>query len=70
MLDELYDAIPVPRLPAIVASSAGRGELVHWAAQSVAHLEELYQQAGRRQLLDNTITLTIFVGMKDQRTPE
>ncbi len=70
VLDELYDATPVPRLPDILADSAGRGVLVHWAAQSLAHLDTLYEENGRRQLLDNTTTLTLWGGIKDQKTLE
>lgn len=70
VLDELYDATPMPKLPAIIADSAGRGVLIHWAAQSWAQLEDLYDTTGQRQLLDNTLTLTIFGGLKDSRTLE
>lgn len=70
VLDELYDATPIPKLPAIIADSAGRGVLIHWAAQSWAQLEDLYDTPGQRQLLDNTLTLGIFGGLKDQRTLE
>lgn len=70
VLDELYDATPIPRLPAIVADSAGRGVIDHWAAQSWAQLEDLYDTAGQRQLLDNTLTLTLFGGLKDAKTLE
>jgi len=70
VLDELYDATPIPKLPAIIADSAGRGVLIHWAAQSWAQLEDLYDTPGQRQLLDNTLTLSIFGGLKDHRTLE
>lgn len=70
VLDELYDATPLPKLPAIIADSAGRGVLIHWAAQSWAQLEDLYEIPGQRQLLDNTLTLSIFGGLKDHRTLE
>lgn len=70
VLDELYDATPLPKLPAIIADSAGRGVLTHWAAQSWAQLEDLYDTPGQRQLLDNTLTLSIFGGLKDHRTLE
>lgn len=69
-LDELYDATPLPRLPEILADSAGRGAIIHWAAQSLAHLDELYEETGRRQLLDNTTTLTVWGGIKDPKTLE
>ncbi|MFR9727883.1 type IV secretory system conjugative DNA transfer family protein [Saccharopolyspora sp. MS10] len=69
-LDELYDATPIPKLPEILADSAGRGVLIHWAAQSMAHLEDLYGESGRRQLLDNTTTLTFWGGIKDAKTLE
>lgn len=69
-LDELYDATPIPKLPEILADSAGRGVIIHWAAQSMAHLEDLYGESGRRQLLDNTTTLTFWGGIKDTKTLE
>ncbi|WP_406690523.1 TraM recognition domain-containing protein [Saccharopolyspora sp. ID03-671] len=69
-LDELYDATPVPKLPEILADSAGRGVIIHWAAQSLAHLDSLYGETGRRQLLDNTTTLTLWGGIKDPKTLE
>lgn len=69
-LDELFDATPVPRLPEILADSAGRGVIIHWAAQSLAHLDTLYGENGRRQLLDNTTTLTLWGGIKDPKTLE
>ena len=68
IFDELYGATPVPRLPGIIADSAGRGVLIHWAAQSRSQLDELYGEAGRLQLLDNTLTLTVFPGLKDDKT--
>lgn len=70
VLEELYDATPIPRLPGIIADSAGRGVLIHWAAQSLAQLEELYRSPGQRQLLDNTLTVTIFGALKDPRALE
>ncbi|MDA3644394.1 TraM recognition domain-containing protein [Saccharopolyspora indica] len=69
-LDELFDATPLPRLPDILADSAGRGVIIHWAAQSMAHLDDLYGETGRRQLLDNTTTLTLWGGMKDPKLLE
>ena len=69
-LDELFDATPVPRLPEILADSAGRGVLIHWAVQSLAHLDTLYGENGRRQLLDNTTTMTLWGGIKDPKTLE
>jgi type IV secretory pathway TraG/TraD family ATPase VirD4 len=70
VLDELTQATPVPQLPSVVADIAGRGGLVHWGAQSLAKLEEVYGPQGARQLLDNTTTLTIWGGTKDSRTLE
>ncbi|SFE22007.1 Type IV secretory pathway, VirD4 component, TraG/TraD family ATPase [Actinopolyspora alba] len=70
VLDELFDATPIPRLPEILADSAGRGVRIDWAAQSLAHLEILYEETGRRQLLDNTTTLTLWGGIKDPQTLE
>jgi hypothetical protein len=70
ILDELFAGTPVPRLPAIIADSAGRGVLIHWSAQSRSQLDELYGEPGRLQLIDNTLTLTVFPGLKDDKTLE
>lgn len=70
VLDEITQATPVPELPGIVADTAGRGVLVHWAAQSVAALEGAYGTQRTRQLLDNTTTLSVWGGLKDQQTLE
>jgi hypothetical protein len=70
ILDELFAGTPVPRLPAIIADSAGRGVLIHWSAQSRSQLDELYGEPGRLQLIDNTLTLTAFPGLKDDKTLE
>ncbi|GGM76434.1 hypothetical protein GCM10012275_54060 [Longimycelium tulufanense] len=68
VLDELCTATPVPRLPSIIADSAGRGVLIHYALQSLAQAEDRYGRTGLRQLLDNTTTLTVFGGLKDPST--
>ncbi len=68
ILDELVTATPVPTLPSMLADSAGRGVLIHWAAQSRAQLEHAYGEAGTRALLDNTTALTVFGGLKDEKT--
>ncbi|WP_410626184.1 type IV secretory system conjugative DNA transfer family protein [Amycolatopsis sp. cmx-8-4] len=70
ILDELFAGTPVPRLPAIIADSAGRGVLIHWSAQSRSQLDELYGEPGRLQLIDNTLTLSVFPGLKDDKTLE
>lgn len=70
VLDEITQATPVPELPSIAADTAGRGVLVHWGAQSLAALESTYGAQRARQLLDNTTTLSIWGGLKDQRTLE
>ncbi|MGH3777052.1 MAG: type IV secretory system conjugative DNA transfer family protein [Pseudonocardiaceae bacterium] len=70
VLDELTNATPVPQLPDIVSDSAGRGVLIHWAAQSLAKLEDVYTPPRARQLLDNTTTLSVWGGLKDQRALE
>ncbi|SHG73773.1 type IV secretory system conjugative DNA transfer family protein [Streptoalloteichus hindustanus] len=70
VLDELCTATPVPRLPSIIADSAGRGVLIHYALQSLAQAEARYGSAGLRQLLDNTTSLTVFGGLKDKTTLE
>ena len=70
VLDELTNATPVPQLPDIISDSAGRGVLIHWGAQSLAKLEDVYTPPRARQLLDNTTTLTVWGGLKDQRALE
>lgn len=70
VLDELTNATPVPQLPDIVSDSAGRGVLIHWATQSLAKLEDVYTPPRTRQLLDNTTTLSVWGGLKDQRALE
>lgn len=70
VLDELCTGTPMPQLPDIISDSAGRGVLVHWAAQSAAQLEDTFTPARARQLLDNTTTMTFFGGTKDTRTLE
>ena len=68
ILDELPTATPVPSLPATCADSAGRGVVIHWAAQSRAQLEEIYGQGGARSLVENTTALVVFGGIKDDHT--
>ena len=68
VLDELTNATPIPQLPDIIADSAGRGVLIHWAAQSAAQLEDTFTPTRARQLADNTTTLTVWGGLKDART--
>lgn len=70
VLDEVTHATPVPRLPEFIADSTGRGVLIHWAAQSVAKLEDTFGATGARQLLDNTTCLSIFGGLKDKASLE
>ncbi|HEY1971122.1 MAG TPA: TraM recognition domain-containing protein, partial [Pseudonocardia sp.] len=70
VLDELPNATPLPDLPDIISDSAGRGVLIHWAAQSLAQLEDTFTPARARQLLDNTTTLTTFGSLKDPRALE
>ncbi|MDN5920720.1 MAG: TraM recognition domain-containing protein, partial [Pseudonocardia sp.] len=65
VLDELPNATPIPQLPDIVSDSAGRGVVIHWAAQSLAQLEDTFTPARSRQLLDNTTTLTLWGALKD-----
>ena len=61
---------PDPQLPDIIADSAGRGVLIHWAAQSAAQLDDTFTPPRARQLLDNTTTLSIWAGLKDGQTLE
>ncbi|MFI6029439.1 type IV secretory system conjugative DNA transfer family protein [Amycolatopsis magusensis] len=70
ILDELTNATPVPQIPEICSDSAGRGVLIHWGAQSLAALEDAFTPQRTRQLLDNTTTLSVWGGIKDQRTLE
>ncbi|WP_410585502.1 type IV secretory system conjugative DNA transfer family protein [Amycolatopsis sp. lyj-108] len=70
IFDELFDGTPVPRLPGLIADTSGRGVLIHWSAQSRSQLDELYGEHGRRQLIDNTLTLTVFDSIKDDKTLE
>ena len=70
VLDELCNATPIPQLPDIISDSAGRGVIVHWAAQSAAQLEDTFTPVRARQLLDNTTTMSIWGGLKDARTLE
>ncbi|WP_214364587.1 type IV secretory system conjugative DNA transfer family protein [Pseudonocardia sp. H11422] len=70
VLDELPNATPMPQLPDIVSDSAGRGVVIHWAAQSLAQLEDTFTPARARQLLDNTTTLSVWGSLKDVRALE
>jgi type IV secretory pathway TraG/TraD family ATPase VirD4 len=70
ILDELTNATPVPQIPDIISDSAGRGVLIHWGAQSMAALEDAFTPQRTRQLMDNTTTLSVWGGIKDQRTLE
>lgn len=70
VLDELPNATPLPQLPDIVSDSAGRGVVIHWAAQSVAQLEDTFTPTRARLLLDNTTTMSVWGGLKDPRTLE
>ncbi|WP_084144968.1 type IV secretory system conjugative DNA transfer family protein [Amycolatopsis jejuensis] len=70
ILDELYEGTPVPRLPGFISDIAGRGGPIHWSAQSRGQLDELYGEHGRKTLIDNTLTLSIFPGIKDDHTLE
>jgi type IV secretory pathway TraG/TraD family ATPase VirD4 len=70
VLDELANATPIPQLPDIVSDSAGRGVVIHWAAQSLAQLEDTFTPARARQLLDNTTTLSVWGGLKDSQALE
>jgi type IV secretory pathway TraG/TraD family ATPase VirD4 len=65
VLDELPNATPIPSLPDIISDSAGRGMVIHWAAQSLAQLEDTFTEPRARQLLDNTTTLSVWGALKD-----
>ncbi|MBN9739467.1 type IV secretory system conjugative DNA transfer family protein [Pseudonocardia sp. P1] len=68
VLDELPSATPVPDLPTSLADSAGRGVLIHWAAQSKAQLDITYGPDKATTLLDNSTLMGIWGGLKDHST--
>lgn len=68
VFDELANGTPVPRLAEVISDAAGRGVVIHWAAQSLAQLERLFGSVGEREVRDNTTTLTAWGGIKDDRT--
>ncbi|WP_060577007.1 MULTISPECIES: TraM recognition domain-containing protein [unclassified Pseudonocardia] len=68
VLDELPSATPVPDLPTSLADSAGRGVLIHWAAQSKAQLDITYGADKATTLLDNSTLMGIWGGLKDHTT--
>ncbi|GAA3561183.1 hypothetical protein GCM10022222_51180 [Amycolatopsis ultiminotia] len=70
ILDEIYEGTPVPGLPGFISDIAGRGGPIHWSAQSRGQLDELYGEHGRKTLIDNTLTLSVFPGIKDDHTLE
>jgi type IV secretory pathway TraG/TraD family ATPase VirD4 len=70
VLDELPNATPIPQLPDIISDSAGRGVVIHWAAQSLAQLDDTFTPSRARQLLDNTTTLSVWGGLKDAHALE
>jgi type IV secretory pathway TraG/TraD family ATPase VirD4 len=70
VLDELGNATALPDLPTQVADTAGRGVIVHWAAQSRAGLEMTYGPEGAALLIENTTLISQWGGSKDQRTLE
>lgn len=68
VLDELPAATPIPDLPATQADSAGRGVLIHWAAQSKAQLDNTFGRDRATMLLDNTALMVVWGGLKDGST--
>lgn len=68
VIDELANGTPIPGLAQVVSDAAGRGVIVHWAAQSLAQLERVFGPVGFREVLDNTTSLSIWGGIKDTRT--
>lgn len=68
VLDELPSATPVPDLPATLADSAGRGVLIHWAAQSKAQLDNTFGRDRATMLLDNSALMAVWGGLKDGST--
>ncbi|WP_224392845.1 type IV secretory system conjugative DNA transfer family protein [Pseudonocardia sp. ICBG1293] len=67
VLDELPSATPVPDLPTMQADSAGRGVLIHWAAQSLSQLEAVYGTRAR-DLIENSTVFAVWGGIKDDDT--
>jgi type IV secretory pathway TraG/TraD family ATPase VirD4 len=70
VLDEVAGATPIPNLPATVADSAGRGVIIHWAAQSRAQLDEAFGINMAKVLIDTTTLISLWGGLKDDRTLE
>lgn len=68
VFDELANGTPVPGLAQVVSDAAGRGVVIHWAAQSLAQLERIFGPVGYREVLDNTTSLSVWGGIKDDRT--
>ncbi len=68
VFDELANGTPVPRLAEVISDAAGRGVIIHWSAQSLAQLERLFGPVGSREVLDNTVSLSVWGGIKDDRT--
>lgn len=68
VLDELANICPLPRLPETLSDSAGRGLLIHWAAQSRPQLETSFGKEGAETLIDNTTALSVFGGLKSRET--
>lgn len=70
VLDELPSICPLPKLPVTISDSAGRGVLIHWAAQSRSQLDTSFGREGAATLIDNTTALTVFGGLKSKETLE
>ncbi|MFP5070913.1 type IV secretory system conjugative DNA transfer family protein [Pseudonocardia nantongensis] len=68
VFDELANGTPVPGLAQVISDAAGRGVVIHWAAQSLAQLERIFGSVGYREVLDNTTSLSVWGGIKDDRT--
>lgn len=70
VLDEVTNIAPLPKLPDTLSDSAGRGLLIHWAAQSVSQLVSRWGQEKANTMLSNTTAITIFGGIKEKDTLE
>lgn len=68
VFDELANGTPIPGLAQVISDAAGRGVVIHWAAQSLAQLERIFGPVGYREVLDNTTSLSVWGGIKDDRT--
>lgn len=70
VLDEVCNICPLPSIPEELSDSAGRGIIIHWAAQSRPQLVKAFGDEGCEMMLDNTTALTVFGALKSKSTLE